>query len=90
MKTFNNDQTVLQPKIKKSGNSNGLVQVVNTGGTTVYLFGSLNGSDFVLIESFSADTIKEVMLCPYMKIGGNTAGSANATNNVVMLFEYNA
>ncbi len=90
MKTFNNDQTVLQPKIKKAGNANGLVQVVNTSGTPVYLFGSLNGSDFVLIETFSSDSIKEVMLCPHMKIAGNSAGSANATNNVVMLFEYNA
>jgi len=90
MKTFNNNQTALQPTIKKSGNSNGLLQVVNTSGTPVYLFGSLDGTNYVLIESFSADTIKEVMLCPFMKIGGNTAGSANATNNVVMLFEYNA
>jgi|TARA_R100000081_G_scaffold91829_1_gene71169 hypothetical protein len=90
MKTFNNDQTALQPTIKKSGNSNGLLQVINTSGTPVYLFGSLDGTNYVLIESFSADTIKEVMLCPFMKIGGNTAGSSNATNNVVKLFEYNA
>ena len=88
MKTFNNDQSVMNVKIRKSGNSNGLVQVVNTSGTAVYLFGSLDGTNFVLIESFTSNTIKEIMLCPFMKIGGNSAGSANATNNTVMLLEY--
>lgn len=90
MKTFNNDQTVLKPFIHKRGNSNGLVQVVNSNGTAVYLFGSVDGTNFVLIESFTANTIKEIMLCPFMKIGGNTAGSANATDNTVMLLEYNS
>jgi len=90
MKTFNNDRTVLQPNIKRAGNSNGLIQVKNTSGTTVYLFGSLDNINFALIDSFNSDTIKEVMLCPYMKIAGNTDASSNATNNVVMLLEYNA
>jgi|TARA_R100000482_G_C5123659_1_gene147315 cobalamin biosynthesis Co2+ chelatase CbiK len=90
MKTFNNNRTVLQPKIKKSGNANGLIQVVNTSGTAVYLFGSLNNSDFVLIETFNSDTIKEIQLCPFMKVAGSSDASTNATNNVVMLFEYNA
>ena len=88
MKTFNNDQSVMNVKIRRSGNSNGLVQVVNTSGTPVYLFGSVDGTNFVLIESFTSNTIKEIMLCPFMKIGGNSAGSANATNNTVMLLEY--
>lgn len=91
MKKFANDRTVLVPSIKKSGNANGLIQVVNSNGTAVYLFGSLNGTDFALIESFNSDVIKEIQLCPFMKIAGNSDASSNASSdNDVYLFEYNA
>jgi cobalamin biosynthesis Co2+ chelatase CbiK len=90
METFNNDRSILRPKIKKAGNANGLIQVINSNGTAVYLFGSLNGTDFTLIESFNSSVIKEIQLCPYMRIAGNSANSASATDNTVLLFEYNA
>lgn len=90
MQTFQNDRSILKPNIRKAGNSNGLIQIVNTSGTAVYLFGSLNGTDFALIESFNSDVIKEIQLCPFMKIAGNSAAGADATNNTVLLLEYNA
>tara|TARA_R100001198_G_C5116811_1_gene141524 strand:- start:70 stop:342 length:273 start_codon:yes stop_codon:yes gene_type:complete len=90
MQTFQNDRSILIPKIKKAGNANGLIQVVNTSGTAVYLFGSLNGTDFALIESFNSNVIKEIKLCPFMRIAGDSANTASVTNNTVLLLEYNA
>ena len=50
---------------------NGVFQVVK-GNTNVSLFGSLDGTNYVLLETFTASTIKEVVKCNYYKISGAT------------------
>jgi hypothetical protein len=61
--------TVFHPNMKNASGQ-GVIQIVK-GNTNVYLYGSLNGTDYVLIETFSADTIKELVLCDKFKISGS-------------------
>ncbi len=56
----------------------GVIQVVK-GNTNVSLYGSLDGTNYVLIETFSASAIKEVVKCNYFKI----SGSASDTTTVI-------
>ena len=68
MKQLANDNTAYNPKM--GDGSRGVVQaVIGTGGA--YLWGSLNGTDYALIDSFTEDTIKEIVLCPYVLISGS-------------------
>ena len=50
----------------------GVVQVTR-GDTDLSLWGSVNGTDYVLIETFTADSLKEVILCSFFKISGDAA-----------------
>ncbi len=50
----------------------GVVQVTR-GDTDLSLWGSVNGTDYVLIETFTASSLKEVILCSFFKISGNAA-----------------
>ena len=65
----------------------GVLQVIY-GSATIYLHGSLNGSDYTLIESFSASTIKEVVLCPHFKYSSSatdeTASGSLGTHKVII------
>jgi hypothetical protein len=71
--------TVAQPNFRGSGGK-GIIQVDIGDTTPVYLWGSVNGTDYAVIESFSADTIKELTLCPYFRLSGaNTAGNSAVT-----------
>jgi hypothetical protein len=56
--------------LRRSGGA-GVLQVIY-GSATIYLHGSLNGSDYTLIESFSASTIKEIVLCPHFKYSSSS------------------
>lgn len=55
-----------------SSSGQGIVQV-DYGDTTVYLWGSIEGSHWTLIESFTADAIKEVVLTPFFVVSGNAS-----------------
>ena len=63
-----NDNTPYNPKM--GDGSRGLVQFVK-GSSDGYLYGSLNGADYVLIHSFTANEMKELALPPYVLIGGS-------------------
>jgi len=68
--------TVAQPNFRGAGGK-GIIQVEIGDTQPVYLWGSLNGTDYVVIESFSSDTIKELTLCPYFRLSGsNTSGNS--------------
>lgn len=75
-----------KPRFKNS-NGAGVLQVVYDSAT-IYLHGSLNGSDYTLIESFSASTIKEVVLCPHFKYSSSatdeTASGSLGTHKVII------
>ena len=55
---------------------------------TIYLHGSLNGSDYTLIESFSESEIKELVLVPYFKYSSSAtdenASGALGTHKVLI------
>lgn len=68
-----NDNTPYRPKM--GDGSRGLVQFVK-GSSDGYLYGSLNGADYVLIHSFTASEMKELALPPYVLIGGSATDPA--------------
>tara|TARA_R110000796_G_scaffold24643_8_gene69980 strand:+ start:1159 stop:1431 length:273 start_codon:yes stop_codon:yes gene_type:complete len=65
--------TEFNPNMKNS-NGQGVLQIVK-GDTNVTLYGSVNGTDYALIETFDASTIKEIILCPYFKVSAATDGT---------------
>ena len=49
-----------------------LVQI-NVGDTQpIYLFGSLDGTNYVQLETFTASAIKEVSACRYLSVSATT------------------
>tara|TARA_R110000764_G_scaffold72017_3_gene147997 strand:- start:847 stop:1116 length:270 start_codon:yes stop_codon:yes gene_type:complete len=64
-----NDNTPYNPKM--GDGSRGLVQFKKDGSDTGYLYGSINGTDYVLIHTFSASEMKELALPPYILIAGS-------------------
>ena len=68
-----NDNTSYRPKM--GDGSRGLVQFVK-GSSDGYLYGSLNGTDYVLIHSFTASEMKELALPPFVLIGGSATDPA--------------
>lgn len=62
----NNSATAFNPKM--GDGSRGVVQAVIEGANSAYLYGSLNGTDYQLVESFTSSAIKEIVLCPYFKL----------------------
>jgi len=69
MKQLANDTTPYNPKM--GDGSRGVIQAVIDGSNSAYLWGSLNGTDYVLVDSFTAGAIKEVVLCPYFLVSGS-------------------
>lgn len=63
---------------KMGDGSRGVIQVVIDGANAAYLYGSLNGTDYQLIESFTASALKEIVLCPYFKLS-TSASSVTGT-----------
>ena len=57
---------------KPINSDTGILQV-DYGDTTVHLWGSVEGTHWTLIESFSADTIKEIVLTPFFVVSGSAA-----------------
>lgn len=68
-----NDNTPYNPKM--GDGSRGLVQFVK-GSSDGYLYGSLNGTDYVLIHTFTASEMKELALPPFVLIGGSATDPA--------------
>ena len=69
MKQLDNNNAPYNPKM--GDGSRGVVQAVINGSANAYLWGSLDGTNYALIDSFTEDTIKEIVLCPYVLISGN-------------------
>ena len=83
MKQLAKDNTAYNPKM--GDGSRGVVQVVHDGSNDAHLWGSLNGTDYTLVESYSAGAIKEVILCAYFKISPSSSdhtGSVGGTTKV--------
>lgn len=66
-----------RPNFRNAGGQ-GVIQVKKED-TNVSLYGSLNGTDFVLIETFTADTIKEIVLLPYFTISAASNGTLDTS-----------
>ena len=74
----------LRQKLKGTG-LKGVIAIDHNGSNDVTLQGSLDGTNYFVIETFSADTIKEVTLVPYFRVNGaadtsndDTIGSSTA------------
>jgi hypothetical protein len=84
MAQLSNTNAAYNPKM--GGGSRGVVQAVIDGANAAYLYGSVNGSDYVLIESFTASVIKEVVLCPYFLISGSAANITDDVNAATKVY----
>tara|TARA_B100000965_G_C19603362_1_gene764394 strand:- start:6588 stop:6860 length:273 start_codon:yes stop_codon:yes gene_type:complete len=79
----NNSATAHNPKM--GDGSRGVVQCVHDSSNNAYLYGSLNGTDYVLVESFTASALKEIVLCPYFKLStsaSSVTGTVGGTTKV--------
>lgn len=75
MKQLANDNTAYEPKM--GDGSRGLVQFVK-GTADGYLYGSLNGTDYILIHSFTQSEMKELALPEFVVISGDASNHAVA------------
>jgi len=57
----------------------GLVFQYEHNGTAMSLYGSITGTNFVLIETFSATTLKEITWVPYLALSSLTNATRTAT-----------
>jgi len=80
--------TVLDISGKLPGTGLKGVIAVDYGNTAVTLQGSLDNSTWFVIETFSADTMKEITLVPYLAVNGAADTSQNDSigSSVVKLF----
>ena len=80
--------TVLDISGKIPGTGLKGVIAVDKGDTNVTLQGSLDGTTFFVIETFTADTLKEITLVPFLAVNGAADTSQNDSigNSVVKLF----
>ena len=64
------------------------VIAVDRGDTDVTLCGSLDGTTYFVIETFSADTMKEITLVPFFKVNGaaDTTMDDSIGSSTVKLF----
>ena len=70
---------------KMGDGSRGVIQAVIDGANAAHLYGSLNGTDYQLIESFTVSTLKEIVLCPYFKLSASASsvtGTIGGTTKV--------
>jgi len=52
------------------------VVAIDKGDTNATLQGSLDNSTFYNIETFTADTLKEITLVPFLRVNGDATGTA--------------
>lgn len=87
MKQLANDNTAYEPKM--GDGSYGVVQCKH-GGTTnhAYLWGSLTGdsSEYVLIDSFTSDALKELVLPSYLLISNSSTSPSGAVNAATKVY----
>lgn len=76
--------TIFQPNMRNS-NGQGVIQV-NKNDTNVTLYGSLDGVTYVLIETFTASVIKEIILCPFFRISSATDGTLGTSIGTSTVF----
>jgi hypothetical protein len=80
--------TVLDLSHRLKGTGLRGIIAVDKGDTNVTLQGSLDGTNFFVIEEFTADTIKEITLCPYLRVNGAADTSNNDTIGSSTAFVY--
>jgi len=86
MAQLSNDSTTAHNP-KMGDGSRGVVQAVVDGANAAYLYGSLNGTDYQLIESFTASAIKEIVLCPFFKLStsaSSVTGTVGGSTKVII------
>ena len=69
------ENPAFEPSCKHS--QRGVVQAVIDSSNTAHLHGSVNGTDYQLIESFTASTIKEIILPPFLKVSGSASNTTD-------------
>ena len=84
MKQLANDTTPYNPKM--GDGSRGVIQAVHDGSNDAHLWGSLNGTDYTLVESFTSSVIKEIVLCTYFKISSNASSDSGTVGAGTKVF----
>lgn len=71
-------------EVNKRGDMPSLAFQYNHNGTNMSLYGSVDGGTYVLIETFSASTLKQISFVPYLALSSLTDAtrtSAQITGN---------
>lgn len=63
----------------------GCVQSVINSTNYVYLYGSIDGTNFALLESFTTDQIKVITLPPFLKASGSATDHTTAIGGTTKL-----
>lgn len=69
--------TVLNLSNRLKGTGLRGVIAITKGDTNVTLQGSIDGTNYFVIETFTASTLKEITLVPYLRVNG----AADTSNN---------
>ena len=80
--------TILDLGLRLKGTGLRGIIAVDKGNTNVTLQGSLDGTNFFVIETFTADTIKEITLCPFLRVNGEADTSNNDNIGTSTAFVY--
>ena len=59
-------------EVNKRGDMPSLAFQYNHNGTNMSLYGSVDGGTYVLIETFSASTLKQISFVPYLALSSLT------------------
>jgi|TARA_X000001036_G_C20613238_1_gene779865 hypothetical protein len=85
MAQLSNDNTPYNPKM--GDGSKGVIQCVHGGSTHhAYLWGSLNGTDYALLDSFLTSVIKELVLVPYVLVAGSATDKTVDVNAATKVY----
>jgi hypothetical protein len=80
--------TVLNLSNRLKGTGLRGVVAITKGDTDVTLQGSIDGTNYFVIETFTASTLKEVTLVPYLRVNGAADTSDNDTIGSSTAFVY--
>lgn len=68
--------TAFNPKL--GDGSRGVIQVIIDGANDVTLYGSVDGTTYVKIKNYTASTLEEVVLAPYMAFSSDTGATVTS------------
>jgi hypothetical protein len=77
--------TSINPAFSSATQGIGVVQSIINSTNYVYLYGSIDNTNFALIDSFTSDQIKVITIPPYIKASGSATDHTAAIGGTTKL-----